>query len=65
MIFSISIVEKHMQNDTFFTIATGNYILENGYDNLDHLTWHKNLNFYKLRWGFDVLVALIFNNFNF
>ena len=60
-----SCITKTMQNDTFFTIATGNYILENGYDNLDHLSWHENLNFYKLRWGFDVIIALIYNSFNF
>jgi len=64
LILSTSIT-KIMQNDTFFTIATGNHILENGYDNLDHLTWHGNLNFYKLRWGFDVLIALIYNAFTF
>ena len=42
-------ITKEMQNDTFFTIATGNSILNNGYDNLDHVTWHNNLEFYKLR----------------
>jgi len=60
-----SSITKIMQNDTFFTIATGNYIIENGYDNLDHLSWHENLNFYKLRWGFDVIIALIYNTFSF
>jgi len=60
-----SSITRIMQNDTFFTIATGNYIIENGYDNLDHLTWHENLNFYKLRWGFDVIIALIYNTFSF
>lgn len=58
-------ITRIMQNDTFFTIATGNYILENGYDNFDHLTWHDNLEFYKLRWGFDVTIATIYNLFNF
>lgn len=57
-------VTKQMQNDTFFTIATGNHILQDGYDNMDHLTWHDNLQFYKLRWAFDVLIALIYNSFN-
>lgn len=64
LITGISIT-REMQNDTFFTIATGNYILENGYDNLDHLTWHGNLEFYKLRWAFDVTIATIYNMFNF
>ena len=66
IILTISLLlPRTMQNDTFFTIATGNHILENGYDNLDHLSWHENLNFYKLRWAFDVTIALIYNTFNF
>ncbi len=58
-------ITKIMQNDTYFTIATGNSIIENGYDNLDHLTSHEGLKFYKLRWAFDVTIATIYNNFGF
>lgn len=58
-------VTKEMQNDTFFTIATGENILQEGYDNVDHLTWHENLGFYKLRWAFDVAIAFIYNTFGF
>lgn len=61
LIVSTSIT-KTMQNDTFFTIATGNEIMENGYDNLDHLTFHEGLDFYKLRWAFDVVISIIYNN---
>lgn len=58
-------VTKEMQNDTFFTIASGKHILQDGYDNVDHLTWHENLGFYKLRWAFDVAIAFIYNTFGF
>ena len=58
-------VTKEMQNDTFFSIATGEHILKEGYDNVDHLTWHENLGFYKLRWAFDVAIAFIYNTFGF
>ena len=58
-------VTKEMQNDTFFTIATGEHRLPEGYDNLDHLTWHEDLGFYKLRWAFDVAIAFIYNTFGF
>ena len=58
-------VTKEMQNDTFFTIATGEHILQEGYDNVDHLTWHENLGFYKLRRAFDVAIAFIYNTFGF
>lgn len=65
VIITITGITKIMQNDTFFTIATGNEIIQNGYDNEDHLTWHNNLHFYKLRWAFDVLIASIFNCWEF
>lgn len=65
VIITITGITKIMQNDTFFTIATGNEIIQNGYDNEDHLTWHNNLHFYKLRWAFDVLIASIFNCWGF
>ena len=58
-------VTKEMQNDTFFTIATGEHIFQEGYDNVDHLTWHEDLGFYKLRWAFDVAIAFIYNTFGF
>lgn len=39
--------------------------MQDGYDNVDHLTWHENLGFYKLRWAFDVSIAFIYNIFGF
>jgi len=59
IIFTASLVTKTLQNDTFFTIGTGNNIIENGLDNKEYLTWHQNLNFEKIRWGFDVLIYTI------
>lgn len=56
-----AVIHKTFENDTFFTIKTGNYILEHGVDEVEPFTWHENLKFTKLRWGFDVLVALIYN----
>lgn len=54
-------VRRVMQNDIFFTIATGREMLLNGYDNMDHLTWHEGLSFYKLRWAFDIIMTLLYN----
>lgn len=54
-------VRRVMQNDIFFTIATGREMLANGYDNMDHLTWHEGLTFYKLRWAFDIVMAILYN----
>lgn len=65
VLITISIVHKTFENDTFFTIPTGNYILENGVDDVEPFTWNENLKFTKLRWGFDVLVASTYNLFGF
>lgn len=65
ILFTISIVPKKMQNDTFFTIAGGNNILKNGIEEKERLVWHENLKFTNSRWLFDVLVALIYNKFDF
>ena len=58
-------VRRVMQNDIFFTIATGREMLANGYDNMDHLTWHEGLTFYKLRWAFDMIMTLLYNSTGF
>ena len=58
-------VRRVMQNDIFFTIATGREMLTNGYDNMDHLTWHEGLSFYKLRWAFDIIMTLLYNTTGF
>lgn len=60
-IFAGTFVHKTLENDTFFTIPTGNYILKNGVNDAEPFTWHDNLKFTKLRWGFDVLVASVYN----
>ena len=66
ILFTISIVHKQMQNDVFFTIKTGQYILKHGINNVEPFTMHSNLKFIKLRWAFDVLIYLIYSigNFN-
>ena len=61
----ISIVPKELQNDTFFTIANGRLILENGLQQEEQLVWHKDLNFSNPRWLFDILITIIYNKFDF
>lgn len=65
MILTILLVNKTLQNDTFFTIPTGNYIIKNGVNDVEPFTWHENLKFTKLRWAFDVCVAFVYNNLGF
>lgn len=60
-ILTATVIHKTFENDTFFTIPTGNYIIHNGVNDAEPFTWHQNLKFTKLRWGFDVVVATIYN----
>jgi len=64
-IFAICVVDKQLQNDTFFTIPIGNNILENGITTEEQLTWHKGLEFTNSRWAFDIIIATIYNIANF
>ena len=48
------------QNDTFYTIKIGKYILTNGIDMLDHFSMH-NLPYTYPHWLYDVLISLIYS----
>lgn len=61
----LSSVGKTLENDTFFTIAGGRLILENGIETEEKLVWHEGLEFTNSRWLFDILITLIYENWNF
>lgn len=62
VIFSFGIVHKEFQNDTFFNIAIGRHLLENGIDMKEHFTWAAdNLYYSHSHWIFDILMYAIFN----
>lgn len=57
VILTVGIVEKTMQNDTFFTIAIARDMIERGgLDGIDHLTQHEGLNFTHSGWIFDLII---------
>lgn len=59
-IFSIGIVLKTFQNDTFFYISIGKYILENGIDMQEHFSWVNGLTYTYSHWIFDIIMYLIY-----
>ena len=59
-VFSISIVNKELQNDTFYTIKLGELILDNGIDMQEHFAWHEGLPYTYPHWLYDVIIYLIF-----
>ena len=65
-IFTIGIVFRTLQNDTFFNIAIGKHLLENGIDMKEHFTWVSNDLYYThSHWLFDIIIYLIYNSFGF
>lgn len=62
IIFTASVVSKVFQNDTFFTIAIGEKILNS--EDVNSLLWHKDINF--VHSGvFDIILTSIYNLFSF
>ena len=59
-LFSVAIVPKGLQNDTFYTIKLGELILENGIDMQEHFAWHEGLPYTYPHWLYDVIIYLVF-----
>ena len=57
IVFAFSITPKTLQNDTFYTISTGEYIVENGVDRTDHFSW-SDLKYTYPHWAYDALMYL-------
>ena len=60
-LFSIAIIPKQLQNDTFYTIKLGELILENGIDMQEHFAWHEGLPYTYPHWLYDVLIYFIYS----
>ena len=48
------------QNDTFYTIKIGDFILKHGIDMQDHFSWISNLPYTYPHWLYDVLINIIY-----
>jgi len=59
-LFSIAIVPRWLQNDTFYTIKLGELILENGIDMQEHFAWHEGLPYTYPHWLYDVIIYLVY-----
>lgn len=65
IIFSIGLVRKTFQNDTFYTIKIGELILKNGIDMMDHFSWHSMLAYTYPHWLYDVFIYLVYYLFGY
>ena len=64
-IATIGFVRKEFQNDTFFNISIGKYILENGIDMQEHFSWVQGLTYTYSHWAFDIVIYIIHNIWGF
>ena len=60
IIFSFALTPKTLQNDTYYTIAIGEHILENGIDIHDPFSWHEDLPYTYPHWAYDVATYLVY-----
>ena len=59
-IICFALTPKTLQNDTYYTIAIGEHILENGIDMQDPFSWHEDLPYTYPHWAYDVGTYLIY-----
>ena len=59
-IFCFAISPKTLQNDTFYTIKIGEYVMQNGVTGMDPFSWHEGLEYVYPHWAYDVAMYLIY-----
>ena len=60
IIFCFSLTPKTLQNDTYYTIAIGEHIMQNGIDMKDPFSWHEDLPYTYPHWAYDVATYLVY-----
>lgn len=59
----VGVTIKSFQNDTFYIIKVGEYIIKHGIDLQDHWCWITKLSYTYPHWLYDVIVYFIYSNF--
>ena len=59
LILCFALTPRTLQNDTYYTVAIGKLITENGIDLKDHWSWHYNLPYTYPHWLYDVGISFI------
>jgi len=63
IIFSVSVTQVTLQNDTYYTIKIGEHINKYGIDMKDPFSWHEDLSYTYPHWGYDLITYYIYNAF--
>lgn len=62
MVWAFALTPKTLQNDTFYTIKTGEHIMEYGIDGQDAFAW-TDLKYTYPHWAYDTVMYLIYDHF--
>lgn len=60
-ILCFALTPRTLQNDTYYTVAIGELIMENGVDMKDHFSWHFNLPYTYPHWLYDLATYLVYS----
>jgi len=59
-ILCFALTPRTLQNDTYYTVAIGELITENGIDLKDHFSWHYNLPYTYPHWLYDLCMYFVY-----
>ena len=61
IVFCFAITPITLQNDTYYTIKIGEYVLQNGITGIDPFSWHEGLKYTFPHWAYDVIMYKIYD----
>ena len=62
-IFCVALTPVTLQNDTYYTIAIGEHIVNHGVDMQDPFSWHEDLSYTYPHWLYDLITYLVYSVF--
>lgn len=62
-IFCVALTPVTLQNDTYYTIAIGEHIVNYGIDMQDPFSWHENLSYTYPHWLYDLITYIVYSVF--
>ena len=62
-IFCVALTPIMLQNDTYYTIAIGEHIVNYGIDMQDPFSWHENLSYTYPHWLYDLITYIVYSVF--
>ncbi len=62
-IFCVALTPVTLQNDTYYTIAIGEHIVNHGVDMQDPFSWHEDLSYTYPHWLYDLITYIVYSVF--